>query len=73
MGSEDSMAYLGLCTRRHAFGPQTQICWGNPKPLKVLGMVLTSAVRVERRCLLACFYTYNNNIAIFPQSDEHTA
>ena len=31
---------------------QTQLHWDNPKPLKVSGIVLTSAVVSQRRCLL---------------------
>ena len=32
---------------------QTRFRWDNPKPLKVSGIVLTSAVVSQRRCLLA--------------------
>ena len=36
-----------------AFWGQKAVCWDNPKPLKVSGMFLTSAVVSHRRCLLA--------------------
>ena len=35
-----------------AFWGQKAVYWDSPKPLKVSGMVLTSAVVSQRRCLL---------------------
>ena len=35
-----------------AFWGQKAVCWDNPNPLKVSGVLLTNAVVIQRRCLL---------------------
>ena len=41
-----------MCRQASCLASQTRFRWDNPKPLKVSGIVLTSAVVSQRRCLL---------------------
>ena len=50
--SKDSRASLRYGLIRIGFRGQKTGCWDDPKPLKVSGIVLTSAVVSQRRCLL---------------------
>ena len=50
--------YVPASQQASCLASQTRFHWDNPKPLKISGIVLTSAVVSQRRCLLVYVIRY---------------